>query len=45
MKTHGQELSDQLEVGKKIKGKVSSITDYGLFVEVAPDIEGLGSYL
>ncbi len=30
-----------LEVSKHIKGKISSITDYGLFVEVAPDIEGL----
>ncbi len=34
-------LGDKLEVSKKIKGKVSSITDYGLFVEVAQDIEGL----
>ncbi len=32
---------ENLEVGKHIKGKVSSITDYGLFVEVAKDIEGL----
>lgn len=36
-----QILGDKLEVGKKIKGKVSSITDYGLFIEVAPAIEGL----
>ncbi len=34
-------VKDSLEVGKRIKGKVSSITDYGLFVEVAPEIEGL----
>jgi small subunit ribosomal protein S1 len=32
---------ESLEVGKRIKGKISSITDYGLFVEVAKDIEGL----
>ncbi len=32
---------ENLEVGKRIKGKISSITDYGLFVEVAKDIEGL----
>lgn len=32
---------ENLEVGKHIKGKISSITDYGLFVEVAKDIEGL----
>lgn len=36
-----QALGNQLEINKKIKGKVSSITDYGLFVEVAKDIEGL----
>lgn len=35
------EAVKELEVGKHIKGKVSSITDYGLFVEVAKDIEGL----
>ncbi len=34
-------VKDGLEVGKCIKGKISSIADYGLFVEVAPDIEGL----
>ena len=30
-----------LKAGDKIKGRISSITDYGLFVEVAPHIEGL----
>ncbi len=35
------EAVKDLEVGKRIKGKISSITDYGLFVEVAKDIEGL----
>lgn len=34
-------VEDQYPLGKKIKGKVSSITDYGLFVEVARGIEGL----
>ncbi len=34
-------VESELEVGKQIKGRVSSITDYGLFVEVAKDIEGL----
>ncbi|HEV7620274.1 MAG TPA: S1 RNA-binding domain-containing protein, partial [Flavisolibacter sp.] len=34
-------ISEGLAVGQKIKGKVSSITDYGLFVEVAPEVEGL----
>ncbi|KXK00011.1 MAG: 30S ribosomal protein S1 [Acidobacteria bacterium OLB17] len=28
-------------VGAKIKGKVSSVTDYGVFVELEPGVEGL----
>ena len=35
------EAAKDLEIGKRVKGKISSITDYGLFVEVAKDIEGL----
>ncbi len=35
------QISDAIKVGSKIKGKISSITDYGLFVEVAPNVEGL----
>lgn len=34
-------VAGTLEIGKRVKGKISSITDYGLFVEVAKDIEGL----
>ena len=34
-------IDGKLKVGDKIKGRVSSITDYGLFVEVVKDIEGL----
>jgi len=34
-------ITEGLAVGQKIKGKISSITDYGLFVEVAPEVEGL----
>ena len=34
-------VAGDLEIGKRVKGKISSITDYGLFVEVAKDIEGL----
>ena len=30
-----------MQLAIKIKGKISSITDYGLFVEVAPEVEGL----
>ena len=35
------ELDPSIQVGSKIKGKISSITDYGLFVEVAKGVEGL----
>lgn len=34
-------LDPAIQVGSKIKGKISSITDYGLFIEVAPNVEGL----
>jgi small subunit ribosomal protein S1 len=36
-----EEVEKALVIGSRIKGKISSITDYGLFVEVAPHIEGL----
>jgi small subunit ribosomal protein S1 len=36
------ELADQkYPVGSKVKGRISSITDYGLFVEVEKGVEGL----
>ncbi|HEX4068812.1 MAG TPA: 30S ribosomal protein S1 [Candidatus Babeliales bacterium] len=35
------QISPDIAVGHKIKGKISSITDYGLFIEVAPEVEGL----
>lgn len=35
------QISADIAVGNKIKGKISSITDYGLFIEVAPEVEGL----
>lgn len=34
-------VAESLKVGSKIKGKISSITDYGLFVEIQKGIEGL----
>lgn len=34
-------LPQDIQVGSRIKGKVSSITEYGLFVEVAKGVEGL----
>lgn len=35
------QIGPDVAVGNKIKGKISSITDYGLFIEVAPEVEGL----
>jgi len=35
------QISSDIAVGNKTKGKISSITDYGLFIEVAPEVEGL----
>ncbi|KJJ86089.1 30S ribosomal protein S1 [Candidatus Omnitrophus magneticus] len=34
-------MADKYHVGDKIKGPVTSITDYGAFIEVEPNIEGL----
>lgn len=34
-------VAEALKVGSKIHGKISSITDYGLFVEIQKGIEGL----
>ena len=36
-----QKVADTIKVGDKIKGKISSITDYGLFVEIQRGVEGL----
>jgi small subunit ribosomal protein S1 len=34
-------LSEKLEVGAVVKGKVVNIADYGAFLEIAPGVEGL----
>ncbi len=34
-------LSDETQVGSKVKGKVVVIADYGAFIEIAPGVEGL----
>jgi len=34
-------ISSDIKVGSRIKGKISSITDYGLFVEIERGVEGL----
>ena len=36
-----EQLTDTIQVASRIKGIISSITDYGLFVEVAKGVEGL----
>ena len=36
-----EKLPETIVAGSTIKGKISSITDYGLFVEVTPGVEGL----
>ncbi|MCB9261316.1 MAG: 30S ribosomal protein S1 [Flavobacteriales bacterium] len=35
------DLSADIQVGSKVKGKVVTVADYGAFIEVAPGIEGL----
>lgn len=34
-------LSESLQVGDKVKGKVVVMADYGAFIEIAPGVEGL----
>ena len=34
-------ISEQYDVGQKIKGKVSNVTEFGIFVQLAPGIDGL----
>ncbi len=36
-----EQLSDAIQAGLRISGTISSIADYGLFVEVAKGVEGL----
>jgi len=36
-----QELDASIQIGSRVKGKVASITDYGVFVEVQKGVEGL----
>ena len=36
-----EKISADVVPGARIKGKISSITDYGLFVEIQPGVEGL----
>lgn len=36
-----QEIGQQFKVGQHIKGKISNITDFGVFVQLLPGIDGL----
>ncbi len=36
-----ENLPEEIQIGAKVKGKVVTITDYGIFVEVAPGVEGI----
>lgn len=36
-----EKVAESLKAGEKIKGIISSITDYGLFIEIAKGVEGL----
>jgi small subunit ribosomal protein S1 len=36
-----KQVSEQFVVGQKIKGKINNITDFGIFVELLPGIDGL----
>lgn len=34
-------ISDTFEVGQKVTGKIGNITDFGMFVQIAPGVDGL----
>jgi small subunit ribosomal protein S1 len=34
-------LSEDIEVGSKVKGKIVNVADYGAFLEILPGVEGL----
>jgi small subunit ribosomal protein S1 len=34
-------VSDQFKVGDKIKGTISNITDFGVFIQILPGVDGL----
>jgi small subunit ribosomal protein S1 len=36
-----ESIGEQFKVGQKIKGKISNITDFGIFVELLPGVDGL----
>lgn len=34
-------ISEEFQIGHKIKGKVSNVTEFGIFIQLAPGIDGL----
>jgi small subunit ribosomal protein S1 len=36
-----QAIGEQFKIGQKIKGQISNITDFGIFVQLLPGIDGL----
>jgi len=36
-----ESISEKLQVGQNIKGPITNITDFGVFIEVAPGVDGL----
>jgi len=36
-----QSLSEDIQVGSKVKGKIVTVADYGAFLEIIPGVEGL----
>ena len=40
-----ESIDEQFKVGQKIKGTISNITDFGIFVQLLPGIDGLYIFL
>ena len=36
-----QSLSEEIQIGSKVKGKIVTVADYGAFLEIIPGVEGL----
>ena len=36
-----QSLSEDIQIGSKVKGKIVTVADYGAFLEIIPGVEGL----
>lgn len=36
-----QAVSESYQIGQKIRGKISNITEFGLFIQLAPGVDGL----